>query len=72
MGGSSFGRYEYDYATDKRKDSVRSYYIGGQYQPTKVLSFMADVSREDTDFYDDVDSSLSKNYMVELWASVAF
>lgn len=70
--GSSFGRYEYDYATDKRKDSVRSYYIGGQYQPTKVLSFMADVSREDTDFYDDVDSSLSKNYMVELWASVAF
>lgn len=70
--GSSFGRYEYDYTTDKRKDSVRSYYVGGQYQPLETLSLMLDVSREDTDFYDDVDSDLSKNYMVELWASIAF
>jgi len=70
--GSSFGRYEYDYTTDKRKDSVRSYYVGGQYQPLETLSLMVDVSREDTDFYDDVDSDLSKNYMVELWASIVF
>ena len=70
--GSSFNRYEYDYSTDKRKDSVRSYYIGGSYQPTEILSVMADLSREDTDFYDDTDSDLSESYRAELWVSLVF
>jgi hypothetical protein len=70
--GTSFSRYEYDYINDKRKDSVRSYYVGGQYQPTKILSFMADLSMEDTEFYDDIDSDLDKNYTAELWANIVF
>ncbi|QAR34014.1 hypothetical protein EP073_11540 [Geovibrio thiophilus] len=70
--GTSFSRYEYDYINDRRKDSVRSYYIGGQYQPTKILSLMADLSMEDTEFYDDVDTSLDKNYTAELWANIIF
>lgn len=70
--GTSFNRYEYDYLTDKRKDSVRSYYVGGQYQPNTRMSFMLDLSREDTDFYDDVDSDLKTSYVGELWASLMF
>jgi hypothetical protein len=70
--GSSFSRYEYDYLTDTRKDSVRSYYLGGQYQPSETLGLMVDLSREETDFYDDVDDDLSDSYVLELWANIAF
>jgi hypothetical protein len=70
--GTSFGRYEYDYINDKRKDSVRSYYIGGQVQPSEMLSFMADLSREDTEFYDGEADDLDKNYVVEFWANIIF
>jgi hypothetical protein len=70
--GSSFSRYEYDYINDTRKDSVRSYYLGGQYQPTEIVSFLADVSMEDTDFYDDLGDSLDKNYTAEVWANFVF
>ncbi|WP_277657327.1 hypothetical protein [Seleniivibrio woodruffii] len=70
--GSSFNRYEYDYSTDKRKDSVRSYYIGGSYQPAEVFSVMADLSREDTDFYDDTDSDLGTSYRGEIWVNLVF
>ncbi|ADD66999.1 hypothetical protein Dacet_0195 [Denitrovibrio acetiphilus DSM 12809] len=70
--GSSFSKYEYDYLTDTRKDSVRSYYVGGQYQPSETLGVLLDVSREETEFYDDVDDDLSDSYVVELWANIAF
>jgi hypothetical protein len=70
--GTSFSRYEYDYSLDKRKDSVRSYYIGGEYQPAEIFSVMIDLSREDTDLYDDVDSDLETSYTAELWASLIF
>lgn len=70
--GSSFSKYEYDYLTDTRKDSVRSYYVGFEYQATEKFGLIMDFSREDTDFYDDVDSDLSENYVVELWANLAF
>jgi hypothetical protein len=70
--GSSFSRYEYDYDTDKRKDSVRSYYLGGQYQPSDLISFLADISIEDTDFYDDLTDDMDRNYTAELWANLAF
>jgi len=70
--GSEFSRYEYDYDTDTRKDSVRSYYIGAQYQPSDLMSFLADFSIEDTDFYDDLSSDLDRNYTASLWANLAF
>lgn len=70
--GSSFSRYEYDYDTDTRKDSVRSYYVGAQYQPSDLMSFLADITMEDTDFYDDVSSDLNKNYTASLWVNLAF
>jgi hypothetical protein len=70
--GTSFSRYEYDYLTDKRKDSVRSYYVGCDYQHSDTFGLMVDVSREDTDFYDDIDDDLSKSYIVELWANLSF
>ncbi|WP_211204084.1 hypothetical protein [Denitrovibrio acetiphilus] len=70
--GTSFSRYEYDYLTDTRKDSVRSYYVGAEYQPNEMFAVMADITREETDFYDDIDSDLSKSYTVELWANVSF
>lgn len=70
--GSAFSRYEYDVMTDTRKDSVRSYYVGCEYQPMERLGVMVDLTREDTDFYDDLDDELSENYIIELWANLAF
>jgi len=70
--GTSYGRFKYDYLTDRRKDDVRDYYVGGEYQATKNLSFMVDFTREVADFYENVDSKLDKNYMIELWANIIF
>lgn len=70
--GTSFSRYEYDYLSDTLKDSVRSYYVGSEYQATDNFGLIVDFSREDTDFYDDVDNELSENYILEVWANVAF
>ncbi|WP_022849611.1 hypothetical protein [Limisalsivibrio acetivorans] len=71
--GSSYNKYEYDYVNDTRKDSVRSYYIGGQYSPTDYLSFLADVNIEDTEFFDDIeDDDLDRNLTAELWANIIF
>ncbi|WP_277657312.1 hypothetical protein [Seleniivibrio woodruffii] len=70
--GSAFSRFEYDYSSDKRKDFVRSYYVGGEYRFSDKVSFMVDLNREDTDFYDDSDKDLSKNYTAEIWANIVF
>jgi hypothetical protein len=70
--GTSFSKYEYDYLTDTRKDSVRSYYVGCEYQATETFGLIIDFSREDTDFYDDVDNDLSTSYVTEIWANLAF
>jgi hypothetical protein len=70
--GTSYSRYEYDYVNDTRKDAVRSYYIGGQYQPTQVFCVLVDLSMEDTEFYDDIDDDLQKNYTAEVWANLSF
>ena len=70
--GTSFSRYEYDYLTDTRKDSVRSYYVGCEYQATETFGLIIDFSLEDTDFYDDMDNDLSENYVTEIWANLAF
>jgi len=70
--GTSFNRYEYDYLNDTRKDSVRSYYVGGQYQPTEVFCILVDLSMEDTEFYDDMDDDLQKSYTAEIWANLSF
>ena len=79
-GGTSYNRYDYDVnpnfntglTKDKRMDWARSYFIGGQYKPSKHLSFMADVNMEHGSFYNDIDNKLNTNYTTEIWANIIF
>lgn len=75
-GGTAYNRYEHDLninlIDEKVKDWARSYYIGGQYQPNKQLSFMTDLSVEKTNTYNDISSDLKTNYKAEIWASFLF
>ena len=75
-GGTAYNRYDHDLninlTQDKVKDWARSYYLGGQYQPTKQLSFMTDLSIERTNTYNDISSDLKTNYKAEIWASFLF
>jgi hypothetical protein len=58
--------------TDKRMDWARSYFVGGQYKPSKHLSFMADMNIEHGSFYNAVDNRLNTNYTTEIWANIIF
>jgi len=68
--GTDFNKYEYDYINDQRKDSVRMYYVGGQWEPNNIFSFLVDFSYEDSEMYDT--SDLEKIYTVEAWANIIF
>jgi hypothetical protein len=68
--GTDFSKYEYDYINDRRKDSVRMYYTGGQWEPNNIFSFLVDFSYEDSEMYDTGD--LEEIYTVEAWANIVF
>lgn len=79
-GGTSYKRYDYDInpnllsSLNKAKcmDWARSYYVGGQYKPTKQLSFLADMTIEHGSFYNNIDNRLNTNYIAEIQASLLF
>lgn len=79
-GGTSYNRYDYDINPNlnsgldkpKQMDWARSYFIGGQYKPTKHLSFMADMNVEHGSFYNAIDNRLNTNYKTEIWANLIF
>jgi len=72
--GTDFNKYEYDYINDRREDSVRMYYAGGQWEPNDMISFLVDFSYEDSEMYDDDYSSddLEEIYTVEAWVNFVF
>ncbi|QEM67672.1 hypothetical protein FO488_05570 [Geobacter sp. FeAm09] len=75
-GGTSYNRYDYDInpnlSGERRMSWARSYYVGAQYQPTRHISFMADLSLEHGSFYNDISNSLNTNYKSEIWANLIF
>lgn len=79
-GGTSYNSYDYDLnpnlntplSKDKIMSWARSYYVGGQYKPTKQLSFSADMHLEHGSLYNGIDNRLNTNYTTEIWANLIF
>ena len=68
--GTSHRKYEYDYINDRRKDDVRSYYVGGQWEPNDWFSFLVDFNYEKSEMYDEND--LEDIFITEVWVNLVF
>ncbi|MDY6821711.1 MAG: hypothetical protein SVN78_08845 [Deferribacterota bacterium] len=77
--GTRYDRYEYDFVEfnynnlevvrPRKKESIRTYYIGGVWEPTKRVSLSVDCNIENSDVFDDED--YENNYTVEAWLNIA-
>lgn len=79
--GTKYERYKYDFlefdygditlARGRKKESVRTYYIGGKWEPTKRISLIVDCNFENSDILEHYDDDFENNVTVEAWLNIA-
>lgn len=69
--GTNYSRYKYDEQANRREEKVRTYYIGGQWVPSKTISLLVDLNTENSDMFTG-DSNLKNNYTAEAWLNIVF
>jgi hypothetical protein len=77
--GTKYDRYKYDFvefdygdvtlARGRKRESIRTYYFGGKWEPNKRISLIVDCNIENSDVFDDDD--FKNNYTVEAWLNIA-
>jgi hypothetical protein len=77
--GTKYDRYKYDFvefdygnvtlARGRKRESIRTYYFGGKWEPNKRISLIVDCNIENSDVFDDDD--FENNYTVEAWLNIA-
>lgn len=69
--GTSFNRFEYDLDEGVEKNWVREVYLGGSHKFNDRAAVTLDMSYENSEILEDIDTSLQENYRVEAWFSLA-
>lgn len=77
--GTKYDRYKYDFvefdyrdiniARGRKRESIRTYYFGSKWEPTKRISLIVDCNIENSDVFEDKD--FENNYTVEAWLNIA-
>jgi len=71
--GTGYERFKFDFDTNERKESVRTLYAGGQWRPTRNIALLLDLTAENSDVFDDLNTSdFEKNYIAEMWLNLVF
>ena len=54
-----------------KKESVRTYYIGSRWEPTKRISLIVDCNFENSDVLEHYDNGFENDVTVEAWLNIA-
>jgi len=72
--GTRYDRYKYDFGfydrgdKGRKRESIRTYYMGGKWEPNTRFSFTLDMNVENSDVFDEED--FATNYTVEAWLNI--
>jgi hypothetical protein len=71
--GTGYEQFKFDFDINERKESVRTLYVGGQWTPAENIALLVDLTAENSDVFDDLNTSeFEKNYIAEMWLNLVF